>query len=149
LDEQIRVKPEDAQAHANRGYARAVLGQKTAARTDLRRAVELNNTAPMLNQVGWAYFNMGDAKEALRVWKLAADLSKGNARYDYYSLALGYWANGDLARALENYDLAAKRDERFAEWKSLIERTGEWTDTEKREIQAIYSLWSKAWRPAN
>jgi len=147
LDKQIAGDPKNAQAFANRGYALALLGDKPAARADLKRAVELNGAAPMLNQVGWAYFNLGDAKEALRVWTQAADLSKRNARYDYYSLALGYWANRDVARALENYDLAAKRDERFADWKSLVERTAEWTDTEKREIQAIYTLWSKTYRP--
>ena len=148
LNDKIKAKPADAQAHANRGYALALLGRKAAAIADLRRAVELNGTAPMINQVGWAYFNMGEAREALRVWKQAAELSNYNARYDHYCLALGYWANGNLAKALEHYDLAAKRDERFGDSKMLAERTAEWTDTEKREIAAIYSLWSKAYRPA-
>jgi tetratricopeptide (TPR) repeat protein len=98
LSAKIAAKPDDAQAYANRGYARALLGQKQAARADLRRAVELNPGAPMLNQVGWAYFNLGDAREALRVWQQAATISKHNARYDHYSLALGYWATGDIRR---------------------------------------------------
>jgi tetratricopeptide (TPR) repeat protein len=145
LNVRIAAKPGDAQAYANRGYANALLGQKQAARADLRRAVELNPGAPMLNQVGWAYFNLGDSREALRVWQRAAELSKHNARYDHYSLALGYWANGDIVRALEHYDLAVKRDERFGDSKALAERTAEWTDTEKHAIQAIYARWSKAY----
>ena len=145
LNAKIAAKPEDAQAYANRGYANALLGQKQAARADLRRAAELNSGAPMLNQLGWAYFNLGDAKEALSIWQQAAELSKHNARYDHYSLALGYWANGEIARALEHYDLAVKRDERFGDSKGLAERTAEWTDTEKRAIQALYSRWSKAY----
>ncbi|MBI3880118.1 MAG: hypothetical protein HY301_08630 [Verrucomicrobia bacterium] len=145
LNEQILAKPDNAQAFVNRGYAYALLGQKSAARADLRRAVELANTAPMHNQVGWAYFNMSDRAEALREWKLAADLSKRNARYDYYCLAMGYWVNGDVGQAVENYDLAVKRDERFGDAKSLAERTAEWTATEQREIHAIYVLWSKTY----
>jgi tetratricopeptide (TPR) repeat protein len=148
LNARIAAKPDDAQAHANRGYAHALLGHKHAARADLRRAVALNPGAPMLNQVGWAYFNLGDAREALRVWQQAAQMSRHNARYDHYSLALGYWANGQLAKALEHYDLAVKRDERFGDWKSLMERVAEWTDVEKRAIQAIYSRWSKAYAGA-
>jgi tetratricopeptide (TPR) repeat protein len=149
LSAKIAAKPDDAQAYANRGYARALLGQKQAARADLRRAVELNPGAPMLNQVGWAYFNLGDAREALRVWQQAATISKHNARYDHYSLALGYWATGDIVHALEHYDLAVKRDERFGDSKGLAERTAEWTDTERHAIQALYSRWSKAYVGAN
>lgn len=145
LSEQIKAKPDNAQSYANRGYAYALLGQKSAARADLRRAVELANTAPMHNQVGWAYFNMSDRVEALREWKLAADMSKRNARYDHYCLAMGYWANGEIVQAIENYDLAVKRDERFGDAKSLAERTTEWTATEQREIHAIYVLWSKTY----
>jgi tetratricopeptide (TPR) repeat protein len=148
LNTQITANPNDAQAHANRGYVRALLGQKDAARKDLRRAVELADTGPMHNQVGWAYFNMSDAADALHHWQVAAERSKGNARYDYYSLALGYWVNGDITKALLNYDLAAKRDARLAEAKALAERITNWTDTEKREITAIFTLWSKAYSPA-
>lgn len=149
LSAKIAAKPDDAQAYANRGYARALLGQKQAARADLKRAVELNPGAPMLNQVGWAYFNLSDAKEALRVWQEAAAISKHNARYDHYSLALGHWANGDIVHALEHYDLAVKRDERFGDSKGLAERTAEWTDTERRAIQSLYSRWSKAYVGSN
>ncbi|HEY6166843.1 MAG TPA: hypothetical protein VI454_02300 [Verrucomicrobiae bacterium] len=145
LNEQIASNPKDADAYANRGYTLALLGQKAAARADLRKAVELDNSAPRHNRVGWGYFNMGDAKDALREWKLAADLSKRQARYDYYCLALGYWANDDIAQALENYNLAVERDERFGEMKTLVERVAEWTDTEQREMRAIYSLWSKTY----
>ena len=145
LNEQIAANPKDADAYSNRGYTLALLGQKSAARADLRKAVELDNAAPRHNRVGWAYFNMGDAKDALREWKLAADMSQRKARYDYYCLALGYWANNDIASALENYHRAVERDERFGEWKSLVERTAEWTATEQHEMQAIYTLWSKTY----
>lgn len=145
LHARIAAKPDDAQAFANRGYAYTLLDQKRAARDDLRRAIALNPSAPMLNQVGWAYFNLGDARTALDLWQRAAALSKHNARYDHYSLALGYWATGKTIQALEHYDLAVKRDERFGDWKSLMERAAEWTDTEKHAIQAIYSRWSKAY----
>ena len=101
----------------------------------------------MQNRVGWAYFNMGDYAEALRAFEKAVEFSKSKAHYDYYSLVLGYWGVRDIKRALENYHLAVQRDPRFGEYKTLNERTAEWTPLERRAIHETYVLWSKAWRP--
>jgi hypothetical protein len=51
-----------------------------------------------------------------------------------------------MTRALENYQLAAERDPRLAQMKSLDERIAEWTPLEQRAMHEIYVLWSKAWR---
>ena len=147
LDKQIRLNANDAQAYSNRGYALALLGRKAEARTDLKRAVALKDNAPMHNRVGWAYFNMGDFADALREFELAAKQSDSRAHYDFYSLVLGYWGIGDTKRALENYQLAVQRDPRFGEYKSLDERTSEWTLLERRAMHETYLLWSKAWKP--
>ena len=42
---------------------------------------------------------------------------------------------------------APGRDPRFGEYKTLAERTAEWTPLERRAIHEIYVMWSKAWRP--
>jgi tetratricopeptide (TPR) repeat protein len=147
LDGQIRANPKDATARSNRGYVLALLGRKAGAREDLKEAVRLKDTAPMHNRVGWAYFNLGDYAEAVREFELAAKLSDHRAHYDYYSLVLAYWGVGELRRALENYQLAVERDPRFGEFKSLNERTAEWTAPERRAMQEVYVLWTKAWRP--
>ena len=118
-----------------------------AARADLQKAVALKDNGPMRNRVGWAYFNMGDYADAVREFELAAKLSEHKAHYDYYSLVLGYWGAGDTKRALENYQLAVERDPRFGEYKTLNERTSEWTPLERRAMHEIYVLWSKAWKP--
>lgn len=146
LNQQIKRNAEDAQAYSNRGYTLALLG-RAEARADLRKAVALKNTAPMRNRVGWAYFNLGDYVDAAREFEAAATLSKHKAHYDYYSLVLGYWGIRDMKRALENYQLAVERDPRFGEFKTLNERTGEWTPLERRAIHETYVLWSKAWKP--
>jgi tetratricopeptide (TPR) repeat protein len=147
LNRQIELNPDDAQARSNRGYTLALLGRKPEARADLQKAVELKDNGPMHNRVGWAYFNLGDYAEALREFKTAARMSNHRAHYDYYSLVLGYWGEHDLKRALENYQLAVERDPRFGEYKTLNERTGEWTGLERRAIHEIYVLWSKTWKP--
>jgi len=147
LNQQIKHNSSDAQAYSNRGYVLALLGQKEAARTDLQKAVTLKPNGPMRNRVGWAYFNMGDYADAVREFEEAVRLSSYKAHYDYYSLVLGYWGVGDKKRALENYQLAVDRDLRFGEYKSLNERTAEWTSLERRAIHEIYVLWSKTWRP--
>ena len=147
LNRQIQINTNDALAYSNRGYTLALLGRKAQARADLQRAVTLKDNAPMRNRVGWAYFNMADFAEALREFELAAKGSNFRAHYDYYSLVLGYWGMGDTKRALENYQLAVERDPRFGDYKSLNERTAEWTPLERRAIHETYVLWSKAWKP--
>ena len=147
LNKQLRINPKDAQAYSNRGYTLALLGRKTEARADLQRAVALKDNAPMHNRVGWAYFNMADFTDALREFQLAANQSKPQAHYDFYSLVLGFWGTGDTKRALENYQLAVERDPRFGEYKSLNERTSEWTPLERRAMHETYILWSKTWKP--
>lgn len=147
LNQQIQANAADAQAYSNRGYTLALLGRKAEARADLQRAVALKDNAPMHNRVGWAYFNMGDYADAMREFENAAQLSNHKAHYDYYSLVLGYWGIGDTKRALENYQLAVERDPRFGEYKTLNERTSEWTPLERRAMHETYVLWSKTWKP--
>ena len=147
LNEQIKTNPNDAQARSNRGYTLALLGRKAEARADLQKAVELKDNAPMRNRVGWAYFNMRDFTDALREFEASAKSSNYRAHYDYYSLVLGYWGMGDMKRALENYQLAVGRDPRFGEFKTLNERTSEWTPLERRAMHETYVLWSKTWKP--
>lgn len=147
LNKQIEHSADDAKAYSNRGYVLALLGRKEEARADLKKAVELKDDAPMHNRAGWAYFNMGDYADAVREFETSARLSDHSAHYDYYSLVLGYWGAGDKKRALENYQLAAERDPRLGEYKSLDERTAEWTPLERQAIHEIYVLWSKVWRP--
>jgi tetratricopeptide (TPR) repeat protein len=147
LNKQIALNTNDAQAYSNRGYTLALLGRKAEARADLQRAVALKDTGPMHNRVGWAYFNMRNFADALREFELAAKQSNFRAHYDLYSLVLGYWGVGDTKRALENYQLAVERDPRFGEYKSMNERTIEWTPLERLAMHETYILWSKTWKP--
>ncbi len=147
LNKQVERNPDDAKARSNRGYVLALLGRKEEARADLKKAVELQDDAPMRNRAGWAYFNMGDYADAVREFEASAKLSGHGAHYDYYSLVLGYWGTGDTKRALENYAKAVEKDPRLGDYKSLNERTAEWTPLERQAMHETYVLWSKAWRP--
>src|SRR3954468_8923778 len=79
LNDQVQANPENAQDYSNRGYTLAVLGEKERARADLKKAVTLKDTGPMHNGAGWSYFNLEDYEQALREWKIAAEMSKGKA----------------------------------------------------------------------
>lgn len=146
LNSQVTANPEDSQAYANRGYVLALLGRKEEARADIKKSVALKDNGPMHNRAGWAYFNLGDYADAVREFETAVKLSNFRSHYDYYSLVLGYWGVGKTKEALENYQLAVERDPRFGEYKTLTERTAEWTPTEKRAIHETYVIWSKAWK---
>jgi len=148
LNQQIAANSEDAQAYANRGYTLALLGRKAEARADIQKSVTIKDNAPMHNRAGWAYFNLGDYAEAVREFETSAKISNHMGHYDYYSLVLGYWGVGKTRQALENYQLAVERDPRFGEFKTLDERTAEWTPIERRAIHEIYVLWSKTWKPS-
>ncbi|MBL9179952.1 MAG: tetratricopeptide repeat protein [Verrucomicrobiaceae bacterium] len=147
LNKQIERNAADAKARSNRGYVLALLGRKEEARADLKKAVELQNDAPMHNRAGWAYFNMGDYADALREFEASSKLSDFGAHYDYYSFVLACWGTGDKKRALENYAKAVEKDPRLGEYKSLNERTAEWTPLERQAMHETYVLWSKAWKP--
>ena len=147
LNSQIKANAEDSQAYANRGYVLALLGRKEEARADIRKSVAIKDSGPMHNRAGWAYFNLGDYAEAVREFEVAVKMSGFKSHYDYYSLVLGYWGAGKTKEALENYQLAVERDPRFGEYKTLAERTSEWTPLERRAIHEIYVLWSKTWKP--
>lgn len=146
LTKQIAANPQDAQAYSNRAYTMALLGRKEEARADMQKALEIKNNGPMYNRAGWTYFNMGDYAEAVKAFETAVKFSEFRSHYDYYSLVLGYWGVGKTKQALENYQLAVERDPRFGEYKTLEERTAEWTPLERRAIHEIYALWSKTWK---
>lgn len=147
LNRQIQENAENAQAYSNRGYVLALLGRKDEARADLQKALSLKQDARMHNRAGWAYFNLGDYADAVREFEASVKLSNYQAHYDYYSLVLGYWGTGDTQRALENYQAAVEKDPRFGDFKTLHERSLEWTPLEQRAIHEIYVLWSKTWKP--
>lgn len=147
LNKQIAANDQDAQNYSNRAYVLTLLGQKAAARADIKKALSLKDTAPMHNRAGWAYFNLDDFADAAREFETASKMSGNRSHYDYYSLVLGYWGTGKTKLALENYQLAVERDPRFGEYKTLMERTAEWTPVEQRAIHEMYVLWSKAWKP--
>lgn len=147
LNGQIKANPNDPQTFSNRGYVLALLGEKEAARADLRKVIELKDNGPMRNRVGWAYFNNGDYAEAVTQFEKAAAMSEHRARYDYYSLVLGYWGVKDFKKAMENYQLAVEREPKFGEFKTLQERIAEWTPLEKQAMEEVYILWSKAFKP--
>ena len=148
LNSKIADTPDDSAVWIDRGYVYCLLGNKRKAWADLTEAIRLKPNDPVLHsRVGWAWFNADEFKLALSAWQTAVRLSKGKNYYDDYVLAVGHWAVGDFVHAAKHYDNAVKRDERFAEWASLVERTETWTQKEKRAIYAVHDLWRKTFKP--
>ena len=120
----VEKEPGNAAALQDRAYARALLGLKVEALSDLEKAVSLApQNDKVLNRVAWAYINLGEHRRALDAWLESARISDYARYYDYYSVAIGYWGVGEGAKAAAFYNTAVEQDETFGEWKSLIERT--------------------------
>ncbi|MBX7158049.1 MAG: hypothetical protein K1X66_06660 [Verrucomicrobiae bacterium] len=147
LTELIKHHPNEAWHYKERAYCYAILGLKQQAIKDVNIALKLApENAPLHSQMGWALFNAGAFKLALKTWEKAAELSDFQNLYDYYALAIGHWANGDDLEAMKFYDETAKKDSDFGEWLTLEEKTKHWTRKEKEAIYRIYEMWRKSYR---
>jgi tetratricopeptide (TPR) repeat protein len=139
--------PENAMTLQDRGHAYALLGLKTEALADLRKAAALAPTDDkVLNRIAWSYFNLREYARALEAWLESARLSGYQRYYDYYAVALGYWGVGDGMKATAFYNTAVEQDETFGEWKTLVERTESWTWAEKDAIYRLYDAWRRGYK---
>lgn len=148
LNAEIEIAPGKAQLLQDRGHAFALLGMKEAALADLQRAAALApGNDKVLNRVAWSYFNLKEYRRALDTWLESARLSGYERYYDFYTVALGYWGVGEVAKAAAFYQTAVEQDETFGEWKTLVARTETWTSAEKTAIYGLYDAWRLGYRP--
>jgi tetratricopeptide (TPR) repeat protein len=113
-DHAVRVDPDHAIAHLNRGWARQASGDLDGAIADFSRAIELKPA------FGNAYFNRGTA------WKAKGDLAAAIADYSqairleptvagpYNNRANARLQQGDIEGAIADYTEAIRLDPRFA-----------------------------------
>lgn len=149
LNAEIEKAPGKAQLLQDRGHAFALLGMKEAALADLQRAAALApGNDKVLNRVAWSYFNLKEYRRALDTWLESARLSGYDRYYDYYTVALGYWGVGEVAKAAAFYHTAVEQDETFGEWKTLVTRTETWTWAEKTAIYGLHDAWRLGYRPS-
>lgn len=147
--EKARLHPEDPYVYQSIAYVLVQLKRERDIEPFIQQALAQNQSNPMHSKIGWIYFNAGRYRDALAQWQLAAEVSKGEADYDQYCLALGYWRTGQVLPALQQYDLAVRKDSDFAEWETLSQRVSFWTPPEKKAIEEIYIAWRKAYRESS
>jgi predicted Zn-dependent protease len=102
IDALIKVQPNNPYFHELRGQALLEGGRPNDAVAPLRRAVQLSNSAPliemMLGQALVATDNKATTDEAIRILK-AAISREGEAPGGYTQLAMAYGRKGDFAEA--------------------------------------------------
>ena len=99
------VGSDDPETHFRLANAFAGLDMVYNARLEYERALELNpRFTKALNALGWLYYNSGETKKAIEVWKKALRInSDPEARHNlakvYNDLALSSFKAGDKSRA--------------------------------------------------
>ena len=145
LNATLKASPTNSWEIANRGHVYAILGDRYHAYADLTRASRIGGSGDLHSRIGWSYFNLGDITAAIREWQTAAALNKFAHDYDYYALAIGYWAAGNYQRAMEYYDRLVKAYPSFSALSSLEYRITHWTVKEKTAVRSVFVLWQRAY----
>lgn len=150
LSEVISITPENASAFHDRGFAYAMIGRTSEARRDFSKALQLaTNKAEKAHihwSYGWALLNLDQYVDALDAWRTSLNLRDQQPWWAPHTLAMGYWVNGEVVKALSFYDKAAEASpERFATWDGLVKYTSFWTWKEKQYIYQIYDAWKRAY----
>ena len=144
----VRENPNDPWPWQELGYDYAVMQRADLALDALAQARAHDDKSNGLHsRMGWAYFNLGHADEALREWQNAYELSGGKAYYDDYCLSLGHWANGDTADALRYYQASVEKDPSFGDVEAFQKRVARFTARERRMFDEIFDAWRKSYAP--
>ena len=123
----ISSYPQYAAAYTNLGLQQLRLKNRTAAKTNLEKAIKLNpNNAVAYNHLGVIARIDGDFNTALNMYKKSLDI---NADYALAHLNIGILQDlylYDLTQALEHYEsyqsLSKKKDKMVAKWIIDIKR---------------------------
>jgi Flp pilus assembly protein TadD len=115
----LAKKPDDAQAHFNLGFAYTAMKLPADARMEYEKAISLDP------KMAVAYLNLGitllgiDPKAAVEPLQKAAELSPEDAHTRYF-LGVALERDGKTAAAIEEYETAAKSDEKNIELQNAL-----------------------------
>ncbi len=161
LNQQIAAQPNNSRWLEMRGLDYAVLGQKDQAIADFKDAQKISpHQVRLYWTLGWALFNLNDYPAAVKVWEHAAALADQKKNADPASfatdpddlpdaswvpctLALGYWAEGDEAKAVELFGLEAKVNYRYRDHALFAQETNGWTEKEQTMAMLLFDAWKK------
>jgi len=104
LDRAIEYQPSDANAHSQRAFQYALIGDWQSAYASASRAVRLNPLSPeALANLSGSSLDMGRLEESLEAARRALELAPGwaNARF---TMAMALFRTGDFKGAIEQLD---------------------------------------------
>lgn len=114
FDEAIKLKPDFAEAHANKGAALYGGGRHKDAIRSLEKANSLKpGIAEVLNNLGIAFLESGREKEGHR-YLLEAVRLKPDYKEAIYNLSLTYYLQGDHQKSWQQFNLLQRLDENLA-----------------------------------
>jgi tetratricopeptide (TPR) repeat protein len=106
--EAIRLDPEDAFAHFNRGHAHAELGDQAASIKDYDEAIRLSpEDADAYINRGALHYGLGDQAAAIKDYDEAIQLNPEDADA-YFNRGTSHSKLGDRAAAIKDYDEAIR-----------------------------------------
>jgi tetratricopeptide (TPR) repeat protein len=160
LTQRILDDPNNSRLLQMRGLDYAVLGQKKEAIADFKAAQKITPRQVRLYWTfGWALFNLDDYQAAVTVWEHAAALADykhtlagaaepadpddlTDENWIPCALAVGYWAEGEHAKALELFSMEAKVNVNYRDHDLFEQETNNWTEKEQVMALLLFDEWN-------
>lgn len=94
---------------------------------------------------GWALYRVGEARGAISQWMKAEALHGGRPLWAPTTYAIGLWAAGEKAKAIEFYKSAVRSNpRRWGEAGGLAESTRDWDEDQRKAIEQVYAAWRES-----
>ena len=136
-----------------RGHQSANFGQLEGAARDYGLAFTLAENDPFaLRHVRWSYgwslLALGEPRAALAQWQAARELHGGAPFWYAYTVAVGLWAAGDHALALDYYEQAVRSSPAWGTIRGQRQLTAHWRRHEKEAAGELFRAWRETRPPA-
>lgn len=143
----LQYDPENVQARIQNAELLIARGNRQRGLDEYAYALRLAEATPLkLRQVywnyGWALFDVGEARGAISQWLQAEALHGGRPLWVPTTYAIGLWAAGDKALAIDFYKSAVRSNpRRWGEASGVKEATRDWPANQRQTLEAVYAAW--------
>ena len=150
LEQILQYDPENVKARIQNAELMMARGMRQRGLDEYAYALRLAEGDPEKQRMvhwnyGWALHRAGEAYGAITQWMKAEALHGGNPIWAPTTYAIGFWAAGEKAKAIEFYKAAVRSNpRRWGTASGLAESTRGWDPAQRQTIEAVYAAWREA-----